>query len=196
MTNLPNEIEVGTYVRRLREQQKLSLRALSERCGLSINAISQIERSEVSPSIATLGRLAAALGLPITDFFAGETLRDTVFIKHGQGVLLSKNGISLEHLGNGLDRQPFETYRMVIRPGATFTKTITHPGYELVYCLEGQIEYSVSSRIYSMEAGDCLKFTASQPHACRNVSEEPATILLLFQATEDRHLAHQEHLQG
>jgi len=191
-----NEIEVGAHVRRLREQQKLSLRAMSERCGLSINAISQIERGEVSPSIATLGKLAFALRLPITDFFAEDAQRNTVFVKHGQGLLLKKNGFSMEHLGNGRNDQPFETYRMVVEPGLAIPQTIAHPGYEFVYCMDGQLEYSVGSRVYLMEVGDCLKFAASQPHAWRNSSAVPATILLIFHAAEDHQLAHQRHLQG
>ena len=195
MITLHHEIEVGAHVRQLREQQKLTLRALSERCGLSINAISQIERGEVSPSVATLGRLAAALGQPIADFFTDERQRNTVFVKNGQGLILCKNGISLEHLGNGLDNQPFETYRMVVGPGSTVTQTIAHPGYELVYCIDGQLEYSVGSRVYWMEVGDYLKFEASQPHAWRNLSGGTATILLIFQAAEDQQLAHQQHLQ-
>lgn len=190
------EIEVGAHVRRLREQQKLSLRAISERCGLSINAISQIERGEVSPTITTLGRLAGALGLPITDFFAEDTQRNTVFVKKGQGLLLHKNGVSLEYLGNGQSSQDFETYRMVVHPGLAISQPITHPGCEFVYCLDGHLEYTVGSRVYAMEVGDCLKFAASQPHAWCNVSTEPATILLIFHAAEEQELAYQQHLQG
>jgi transcriptional regulator with XRE-family HTH domain len=39
--------DVGTRIREIREERRLSLRALAERCGLSVNAISRIERGEI-----------------------------------------------------------------------------------------------------------------------------------------------------
>ena len=72
------EPNVGQRIRMLRDQRKLSLRALADRCGLSINAISLIERGENSPTVSSLHVLATALGVPITDFFEEKHIIENI----------------------------------------------------------------------------------------------------------------------
>ena len=63
------EAEPGTAVRVLRERQGLTIAALARQVGPSAAAISQIKSGTVQPSLTTLRRLAAALGLPVFRFF-------------------------------------------------------------------------------------------------------------------------------
>lgn len=189
------ELNVGLRLRSLREQQGLSLRALAERCGLSINAISLIERCESSPTVSTLQRLSTALNVPITDFFQEEARQTTVFIKHNQGLRSQSNGAVMESLGIGLYNQQLEPFRMTIAAGAgNVDDPISHSGEEFIHCMEGEIEYSIGDRIYRLEQGDSLLFDATQQHAYRNISQLPATIILVFRASEDRQLVQRLHL--
>jgi transcriptional regulator with XRE-family HTH domain len=191
------EPQVGLRLRSLRDEQGLSLRALAERCGLSINAISLIERGQNSPTVATLHRLATALGVPITDFFqqkAGQTL---VFIQRGSGLQAHTNGVAMESLGIGLQNQQLEPFRMIVEPGAgKLNEPISHAGEEFVHCLEGEIEYLIAGQLFHLAPGDSLLFEAGQPHAYRNKTTTPATILLIFQASQDRHGVQRLHLEN
>ena len=63
-------IDIGNSLRQLREAHKVSMRALAQMSGLSANALSMIERGKASPSVSTLYRLADAMEVPVTDFFA------------------------------------------------------------------------------------------------------------------------------
>ena len=80
-TSKPN---VGQQIRAIREKQEFSLRALAERCGLSVNAVSLIERGENSPTVSSLHLLATALDVPITDFFREEHEQTIVFVEPAQ----------------------------------------------------------------------------------------------------------------
>ena len=60
---------IGEAVRRLRHERGLTLKQLAERAGLSISQISQVERAESSPSLASLYRLAVALETRVQDLF-------------------------------------------------------------------------------------------------------------------------------
>src|SRR3954464_13472990 len=62
-SNLP---AVGRRVRLLREGMNLSLRDLAERSGVSAQMLSQVERGETSPTIATAERIAAGLDLTLS----------------------------------------------------------------------------------------------------------------------------------
>lgn len=195
MSQIP-EPTVGQRIRSLRERDGLSLRALSERCGLSINAISQIERGENSPTVSSLHRLAGALNVPITDFFHDEEKQLAVFVKCNAGLQAQSEGITMESLGIGLHNQQLEPFRMLIEPGkGNGSDPISHSGEEFVYCLTGEVEYIVGDEVFHLTPGDSLLFEASLLHICRNPSENPATLLLTFNCPQDRHTAHQHHLE-
>lgn len=61
--------KIGDVVHRLREQRASTRKDLAQLAGLSPSLISQLERGETSPSIASLVRLARALGVPLKTFF-------------------------------------------------------------------------------------------------------------------------------
>lgn len=192
------EPNVGLRIRKIRTEKGLALRALAECCELSVNAISLIERGENSPTVSSLHKLALALGVPITDFFVRESGLSAVHVKNGQGMRYQNSGMELESLGIGLPNQQLEPFRLIIVPGETGTvdDPITHSGQEFVYCLEGEIEYFVENQLYLLKPGDSLLLEATRPHGWRNNTREPVSILLIFQATPESHLARQRHLEG
>jgi len=191
------EPKVGLRLRSLREQEGLSLRALAVRCGLSINAISQIERGENSPTVSTLHRLATALKIPITDFFQEEAKQTIVYVKRNLGLRSQSGGVLMESLGVGLFNQQLEPFRLVIEPQEGNTEDpISHPGEEFIHCLEGELEYCIGDRLFHLEQGDSLLFDATELHAYHNPSQQPATILMVFQTYRDRQLVQQLHLES
>lgn len=193
--NVDNKYNVGLRLKAIREQQGLSLRALSELCGLSINSISQIERGGNSPTVSTLQRLATALKLPITDFFLDDARQTTIFVEHETGLRLQRNGVLMESLGIGLSSQQIEPFRFLIEPKVgNLDEPISHSGEEFVHCLSGQVDYCVEDRIFSLRPGDSLLFDATQFHAYRNQTDQPAELLVVFLASEDRQRVQQLHL--
>ena len=190
-----NEPNVGLRIRSFRDRQGLTLRVVAERCGLSINAISQIERGENSPTVSTLHRLATALNLSITDFFNEESAQTIVFVKRNQGLSTTGGRISMESLGIGLRNQRLEPFRMMVRPGSgNLDDPISHSGEEFIHCLQGEVDCIVADKTYLLEQGDSLLFEATQPHAYYNPTGEPAMVLLIILATHDRQLVRQLHL--
>jgi len=64
--------EIGRRIRAKRHDLDLTLKLLANRTGLSVSLISQIELGKSAASMATMHKLAAALGVKMTYFF--ETL--------------------------------------------------------------------------------------------------------------------------
>lgn len=60
-----NTAELGTAVRRRREEQGLSLRDLAEETGVSASTLSRIENGTGKPDADNIARLAAWLEMPI-----------------------------------------------------------------------------------------------------------------------------------
>ena len=55
---------VGENIKRIRKSKKLSMERLAAESGVSRSMLGQIERGEANPSVALLGKLAAALKVP------------------------------------------------------------------------------------------------------------------------------------
>lgn len=186
---------VGQRIRLLRDAQHLSLRALADKCGLSMNAISRIERGENSPTVASLQLLATALNVPVTEFFRTASEQKTVYVKHDSRMRSQYSRMAVESLGIGLHNQRLEPFLVTLQPGAgADTKPITHNGQEFVYCVEGQVEYQVSGDRFTLSQGDSLLFEAAQPHAFRNNTDVPAVILMVFHVHDGDRSASQNHL--
>jgi transcriptional regulator with XRE-family HTH domain len=192
--NLPN---VGQRIREIREAKGLSLRALAARSGLSLNAISLIERGENSPTVSSLHLLATALGVSIADFFQGALEQTVIFVEPAARLRAEANGITLESQGSGLRQQKLEPFVLSISPGAgNVDQPISHPGEEFVYCLEGSVDYSVGSRTYALQKGYSLLFEASMPHCFCNPAGEPASLLIVFYGGGSRQLVRRLHLES
>jgi transcriptional regulator with XRE-family HTH domain len=189
------EPKVGERIRTLREQQGYSLRALATLSGLSINAISLIERGANSPTVSSLQLLATALEVPITEFFSETQNQTAVFVTPSERLRSQVDGITMESLGIGLRNQQIDPFLLKVAPGkGSMDRPVSHPGEEFVYCLEGTIEYGVGGRIYNLEPGYSLLFEATMPHCFYNRQETPALLLTIFFSGENSHQGRRLHL--
>ena len=70
--------------------------------------------------------------------------------------------------------------RVEIDPGVTSSRH-SHPGEEIVYVLEGVLEYRVEGKPPAMlKAGDVLFIPAGTVHAAKNVGSGPAAELATY----------------
>ena len=189
--------DIGPRLRALRKRRRLSLRALAGLCGLSANTISLVERGKTSPSVATLHRLATALGVSMTFFFEEEERQDVVFVKADRRARTRSDSVIMENLGSGLRDQTMEPLLVVLEPGAgSGDEPIVHLGHEFVFCIEGEIEYEIRDDRYLLGQGDSLIFEAHLPHRWRNAGDSSSTILLILQTQEGREESVEQHLQS
>lgn len=191
------QIDVGRCLRRLRGGRGLSIRALAELSGLNVNTLSMIENGKTSPSVSTLQQLAGALQSPITAFFESEAPQQrVVYQKAGLRAQAAFEHGTLEDLGAGMSLRWGQPLRMVLEPGTDSGLTpIVHTGHEFVYCLEGSLDYTIETRMYSLEPGDSLLFEACLPHRWRNPGVQPsASLLVLCPTDENDHPAERHFL--
>jgi len=182
------EIDVGQRLRKLRGERGLSLRALAEKSGLNANTLSLIENDRTSPSVSTLRQLARALEVPITAFFETDMAHNKiVYQKSGQRPRAAFAHGTLEDLGVGLIGRDVEPFLVMLEPDAGSGETpIVHTGLEFVYCLEGQIAYTVEEQVFVLEPGDSLLFEAHLPHRWWNTESTPSRSLLILCPADER----------
>lgn len=68
----------ASRVQTIRVQRRVSIRGLARETGLSRQTIYDAESGARQPGLATLRRIAAALGVPVADLLDDEDLREEV----------------------------------------------------------------------------------------------------------------------
>lgn len=190
------EGQLGKLVRAARERQELSLRALAARSGVSINAISRIERGETSPTVASLRRLAQALDQPITAFFDNAPMPASVVVQREHRLRAEGEGVVLESLAADMPNQRFEPYMLTLEPGASHPASPTaHAGQEFLLCLQGSVTCQVGQEIHHLAAGDSLFFLADRTHWTHNDSQGFATLILVHERDPHAARARSPHLE-
>lgn len=174
---------LGARLRELRRERDLSQRELAKLAGVSANAISLIERDEISPSVATLQRLATALNVKISYFFESDSSENNIIhIKANDRPSLSSRGVLIAGTGRRLAGQQVEPFFVALTPGAdSGHQPVIHAGHEIVCCLRGTIEYKIDGNTVVLEEGDFLLFEADLPHHWRNPTNQDAEFLLILQ---------------
>ena len=77
-------ISLGTHVRGIRNAAGLTLSEISKRSGLSVSAISKIERDQISPTFFNLMRLAEGYGIHIADLVSTKQPRRNSYRQVGR----------------------------------------------------------------------------------------------------------------
>src|ERR1700755_2174233 len=73
-----SEVDVGERLRDIRRLRRATLKTIADRAGVSESFLSQVERGRASASIASLRRIADALGVAVADLFEQGPLRPRV----------------------------------------------------------------------------------------------------------------------
>ncbi|HTP01804.1 MAG TPA: XRE family transcriptional regulator [Anaerolineales bacterium] len=175
-------VNVGVRLRELREARGASMRALAARSGLSANALSMIERGHTSPSVSTLYKLADALDVPVTEFFAPGTEKYNVLLIRADGRTRVPFASGVwEGLGGEKFTGRVEPFVLTLENGASSGQAaMAHTGHEFVYCLRGQLQYLVEDELFELQAGDSLLFAAHLKHRWRNPGSTVTNVLIVL----------------
>ena len=187
---------LGARLRVLRKERHLTQRELANRASISVNAVSLIERNEISPSVSTLQSLAGALSIKISYFFADDEQTSVIHVKSADRPQLQSGGITISGLGSQLSGQQLEPFLMVLQPGSGSGEYVVHTGHEFVYCLEGRLTYILEGLEYALEAEDSLIFEAHLPHSWKNQGDKPARFLLILCPTDEKDRPTERHFSA
>ncbi len=188
-------VNIGERLRELREARNISMRTLATKSGLSANALSMIERNKASPSVSTLYKLADALGVSITSFFASNSERQqVVFLKSDERSRVSFTRGIFEGLGGEKFIGRVEPFMLTLENSANSgPRAMSHTGHEFVFCLRGELEYQVERQLYHLQAGDSLLFAAQLKHKWRNSGRNVATAIIIISGFEEGEQLHAMH---
>jgi transcriptional regulator with XRE-family HTH domain len=175
--------ELGGKVARARAERGWSLQALADRSGVSAAAIHKVEKSGMTPTIASLMKIAGALGKSVAHFIEESApLRPITLIRGGERTRLvtSKRGLTLDNISGRYGPFFVAGAEATVEPGAdSGPEPMEHPGEELVVVLEGALRFSVADETFDLEKDDSLHFRTTLPHAWANPTDRTARAIWL-----------------
>lgn len=170
--------QLGKTVQRLRKAYNLSLSELAEQSGVAKSIISQIERNETNPTLATIWRLSQALDVSIERVLA--TSDEEPFIdkstRSDTPILVSDDGkMRLAIIGWIKTVEWLQWYDFQADPGGVLESEPHQRGsVECLSVLEGELEVEVGGAVETARSGDTLRYRCDKPHVIRNRSKAPA----------------------
>jgi transcriptional regulator with XRE-family HTH domain len=195
--NLIKNHSLGTRLKTLRTERNLSQKELAALAGLSANSVSLIERDGISPNVATLQSLAAALNVKMSFFFDENTKKQIIHSKSHDRPYIKSYGVKIEGIGERMDQQEIEPFLIHLDPhSGSGDREVIHAGHEIVYCMQGCIEYTIDGDQFLLEEGDFLLFEAHLPHMWINPRDERAQFVLMIQTSKDSNELVQRHFSN
>lgn len=168
---------IGALIRARRQQARLTLRMLGERAALSTGYLSQIERDQATPSLATLAQVAQALGVGVDYFIAAPRAQDALSPAAGRPRFsIGDSSLAYERLSTEFPGNEMSSFIIHVPPGY-HSETVSHAGEEIVFVLDGRITQWIDRVEIPLGPGDALHFRGNRHHAWANHSAQPARLL-------------------
>ena len=174
---------LGQRIRAFRAERALQQRQLAEKAGLSPSMLSQIESGRLTPSLPTLGKLAAALGVSIGSLFEPAPTGRLHVSRKTDYPVVSFDGSSEKWsiLGAGLFEGKIRAVVSTLDPrakGVRTEKVLIKPGQmKLFYVLDGSVGLHYNGERQSLEAGDSALLDGGLPHGWENLGTRKARVL-------------------
>jgi transcriptional regulator with XRE-family HTH domain len=191
---------VGSRIRAERLRQRIGLRELARRVGVSASLISQVELGRATPSVGTLYAIVNELELSLDELFAeANGRRVRARFEEGSGGLQPTGGRNrgqvAEPVVTRAERKAIQLDSGVLWERLTaYTRAdidflyltygvgsescpasslMRHTGMEFGFVVRGTLSLTIEFDTYALEPGDSVSFDSTQPHRLYNEGSEP-----------------------
>lgn len=172
---------IGSRVRQERTDRRWTLDQLAEASGLSRRMVVNVEQGVVNPSVGTLLRLSAALGVGLPALVEPPQPRHLKVVRRGEGAALwtgDNGGRGLLVASTDLP-DIVELWDWELQPGENHGSEAHAAGTrELLQVHAGRITVTVGDDEVSLGEGDALTFAGDVAHAYAHEAGEPARFSL------------------
>jgi XRE family transcriptional regulator, regulator of sulfur utilization len=180
---------IGPRIKALREGMDLSLRDLADRTGVSAPMLSQVERSETSPTVTVASRIAGGLDLTLSQLLRLDESDGVAIVRAWRrlGGGAPDRGHRYEVLTPPIPGQRAEVSIHTLAPNAATggpdDPPIHEPGSrETAVVTRGSVRLVCAGVAHELADGDAVTFDADLPHRFENPGPEESRFLAVVAA--------------
>ena len=169
----------------LRIQRGYTLEQVSEMTGLTRGVLSKVENFRVTPSLATLAKIAKTFGVSMSELFDGlDDKPEMVVVRKDERLVVERDrpdsNIVYQALAHKRPNKIMEPFLLEVPPGEARRQKLAHEGEEFLMVLDGTVDYEYGDQRFRLEEGDCLYEDGTTEHTLNNPNEEVALVLCIY----------------
>lgn len=180
------KVQISRRIKLLRISKGWTLERLAQEIGFTKSYLSQVENARKEPPISSLNKIAYALDVDVLELITGES-HDAVdkpltIVRADERKTLSPPSalptFTYESINYKRKRRLMDAY--LLTAGFEFPNEVAlHHGEELVFLLEGELEFFYDGEIHHVKAGDCCYFDSNRPHNGRSIGDTQAKFMVV-----------------
>ncbi len=171
-------LSVGRETRRWRQSRGLTLAQVSERSGLNVGYLSQIENEKAIPSLDALAAIAGALDVAPAWLLLDSGSPPRVVRQADRPRTTGPGGARIAEVDAGTSRDVC-ILEVAVPPGQA-TGVHAHQGDEHHLVLSGRWRMTQGDHDVELGPGDYLAWDPSIPHDVENVGDGEGRILVIY----------------
>jgi transcriptional regulator with XRE-family HTH domain len=175
---------ISAQIKEIRKEKKITLKEMSEKTGLSISFLSQMERGISTITLVSLKKITDVLQVSMKDLF-DEAEEDISFIKKSDAHHLHGLSYFAEYhmLSGKFPGRKLECLKMKLNPKSYDCEETSHSGEEFYYILKGCVTVLVDNKRYVLNEGETIHFPSNHSHKAYNDEDQEAEMLCVTYPT-------------
>lgn len=179
-------------IRVLRLQQQRTLKDIADACGFTVSLLSKIESGKTMPPVATLAKIARALGTQVANLLEERKESATVLTAarklSAHPATRTDKGYEFHLLAAERSGKAMQPFLFVAERGKVKPGPMSHSGEEFVHVLSGRMRYHVGEVAYTLGPGDNLYFDAEEKHDLEPLTPQVRYLAIFVERLEQRTL--------
>ena len=171
---------IGEKVKALRQSQGWTPEQLGEITGQTPEFIAGVESGDVSPPVAFMLRMANALKVDPGTFLREEE-KSHIRDQRTQAYVNRTRNYSYQTLTSGAEHDHLRAFMVTIEPHHDHKPVAyKHEGEEFIYVMEGELQFTLGSKVHTLKPGESIHFHSSTPHKLKSLSAEITRCLVIL----------------
>lgn len=167
-------------IRSLRLAHGWSVEKLAEATGQTPEFITGVEAGDISPPVAFFLRLSTAYGVD-PGVFLRDAEKNRIRDQRNQDYVNRTRNYSYQSLTSGAEHDHLRAFMITIEPHHDHKPVAyKHDGEEFIFVMEGKLEFTLGSKLQTLNPGESVHFHSNTPHKLKSLSSDITRCLVIL----------------
>ena len=148
---------------------------MAQAIACSKSLLSKIERGKIVPALATLSKIAKALGVRVSTLMEegenGHTAVTPNLLNQPDAFVATDKGYTIYAVAPHLTDKKMQPVLVYGRKGEVKTHSVSHEGEEFIIVLQGEVKAHIGNEEYHLKTGESIYFQSVFNHGFMPVTE-------------------------
>jgi transcriptional regulator with XRE-family HTH domain len=172
--------DIGVIIKKIRLGKGVALKKLASKSGLTSSFLSQLEHGMTAPSVASLHKIADALGIKVANLFQEGEGGEFVFLRKQKNphLLPGYPQANYEILASAVLDIKILPLLLKLKKGEVLAADVCPQGDEMLgVALQGKLEVALEGKIFLLEQSDSIYLVKPKFVSIKNMAGEESRIL-------------------